>query len=61
MNLLERTMAFLVGDAYVSLLRKSLPYLHSSMLYKCAVTTGEDGKPIIPTSAEQLRGMLNEK
>jgi hypothetical protein len=36
------------------LLVRIVPWIHRTMLYKCSIVMGEDGNPIIPTSAEHL-------
>jgi hypothetical protein len=36
-------------------------FIHPTMLYKCSVGVGEDGKPIIPNSAEQLLLQCEQK
>lgn len=47
------------AKSFQKLIRVCLPYLHADLLYKCAVLMGEDGKPIIPASAEHLKWHLD--
>jgi hypothetical protein len=46
--------------ALINLLKIIYPYIHEDMLYKTAFKTGEDGKPITPTSTDNLKKMLFE-
>jgi hypothetical protein len=49
---------YLPHYAYVKMLKRIWRYIHPELLYKCPVIMGEDNKPIIPNSAEQLRGHI---
>lgn len=50
----------LPAQTYRRMVKLILPYVHESMIYKCSLFMGEDGKPIIPINAEQLKQQLDE-
>jgi hypothetical protein len=52
---------YFTTNAYLKLLNKIHKYIHPTMLYKCAVILGEDKRPIIPISAEQLKEQIELK
>lgn len=46
--------------AYLNLIELIAKYIHPTMLYKCSVLLGEDKRPIIPNSAEQLLSQIKD-